>query len=289
MSTSDQDPLDKKLSNLYQQRKQQLQMPDKAKLVPPPEQHPKQKAFWSSRPVWGSTITACFIMVVSFYFMPNDAVPVANDLSDANNQRVYSADTGYEVQHQPSTLMSSDVTATTIAQQGAMAQSALQSESDAANRRAKQARQETQRMSRAEIAKVEIAEAQIAEALIAKRQVEPEMASADSAQGFSDELIVTAAAPRIQRKANDGAYAQKSTTNNPPPTIVRLLTDKEKGKYRQSLLLYGQDCHGKVIGIAPKWLIGIDDNQWAEVHYDNQGKINAVNHLKDYPGCDDGR
>ncbi|MFT4927381.1 MAG: hypothetical protein ACI8WB_003488 [Phenylobacterium sp.] len=294
MSTSDQDPLDKKLSRLYQQRKQQLQMPDKEKLVPPSAQQPKQKPLWSSRPVWGSTITACFIMVISFYFMPNDLVPLNDGVSDDDNKLVYSADTGYEVQHQPNALMPSSDTAT-MAQQGAMPQSALQSRranlaSDASNRRAKQSRQDTQRMSRAELAKVEIVEAQIAGV-----QAAPEMAAAaplippSQLQSKTTEII-KADSFKPQRNAYDGANPEKQVTDNStPPTIARLLTDKEKGKDRQSALLYSQDCDGKIIAMAPKWLIGIDDNQWVEVHYDNHGKINKVSLLKDFVGCDNER
>ena len=261
MKTNNHESLDDQLNRLYQQRKQQLTMPEHLK-----EQAKEQakdqakdqvarkhrKSVWLSYPIWASTITACFVIVVSFYFLPNGLNPGLNNGLTSDAELIYAPPVA-SVQSQPESI----------------------NESFSPDTQADTRASYTQADTRASYTQADTAASIVASAPAPKtykrqltqtpsKQQYQSQGSAMASKALTDKSLAGS------RSFTDKALT-KQTTAKQSTVLARLLPTTDK-----SGTALAKDCDGNIIPLKAKWLKNIKTDDWINIRFNINKTIEGV-------------
>jgi hypothetical protein len=275
MNNQNHESLDEKLSRLYQQRKQQLTTPEaiatqaaKSAKQAKKQAHKHPLRGWLSRPLWASTVTTCFVITLSYYWLPVE--PKLNDtqldtslvdtsLVDAslvNGVRVYNLqmDNATPVSN-PDNLMaappimadesaSDEAAPDVLMRPSAPATDALPSRQSNRSEVMRTAKRQT----RAEMADNAVSDAFKPTVIIPATTTSAKDSSALSIKGNAHELLSGVA----------GSHQSK-------PFYARVMSWEEQPNKPQPWLFYAKDCAGNIIEFSKKQRPGLHPNDWVKV------------------------
>lgn len=261
-------PSDEQLADLYAARKARHPMPDEVKRQVLDElKKAHRKPYWQRPPIWGATLAACFVIVLSMRFMP---------LSDTQNmpqgvQEQYSAPQPDQiaVEYSPGEPTQQKMRS---APQAAMAPVAS-----------------SQGRKQPTIAPARLEAVQVDTSALKEMVVEVDEQMADTehfAYGAKNEAEIEQAA--VSGAAFDSEHNRSFKSGLSPDNVAvtgsvvvqgKLLPMVE-GQTRKAL-----DCNDFIIDLGAKALNNIADGQWIDIHFDEKGSIMRIIKIEDFKGC----
>ncbi|MCJ8273411.1 MAG: hypothetical protein MJK04_28920 [Psychrosphaera sp.] len=317
MNADDQNSLDDTLNPYFKQRKQQHKMP--AAVAQTIHDHAQQatldhvqqtnnKKFLLLRPpIWATTFAACFVIVISIYFMPLEAnfetdaayfpaepraaIPESIVKNDAPVMAEFSPGIKTEQKRRLKKMPTRNVEAA-YQTAAAVPEATLTLQKEARKKVAKPLlypapkQPETLQLEthsspagdtsyRAQLASVSKAKQQAGK----KKQDRFNYTDAD----MNDEVeTIAVAGARISQKINTADNTQKKAAKK---TVVQIQA-REGKPYEQQLKTI--DCDGQIKLIDIKHLENIKHNDWVRLYFDDSGQLIHVEKLKQKPKtCND--
>lgn len=282
-----QQPADKQLSELYQQRKAKHPMPDEIRQnVLSSVKNNQKKSHWFAPPVWSATFAAIFVVVISIQFFPNTPEQMPAERFNEDVMQTASTPTDYEY--------AEPLAQTTEPQIESYEASSARYKVKAANSPKPSVfttNQATTAVSELEV----VADTQNLEtasivsdiALMSpNEEVEPS-SSSDLMLKDSQNAISGASAPMAESAPSVYSYSKAKQR-------------AEKAFVADFTVVYGRfkpanstdenpsitDCANKTHILDSNLTIDIPAQQWLGVYYDENQKIIKIERLDDFKGCD---
>lgn len=285
MNNQTEQSADQQLQQLYQQRKSCHPMPEDIRQhVIDTADNAQSKPNWRRPPVWGATLAACFVILLSVQFFPWS--PDSTDNYSTDNYSTAGAPTinyeqAYEVERSVETTSTelpsmqtkrrapvADMVAATPTPQGALYDE-MSPEQIASTPVELEYNKEA-------ITGVQVAEVAQESQVTARQQAENQSKMQQPQRAFSKAAS--------QRAAVSGAsmLSPLQQAQSRLPLTVKLLPDTATNGKRMV-----EDCQQVKHPIEGKWVESIADGLWVTVHFDEHSQIKRVDLVENFKGCHD--